>query len=109
MLPILPQVLAALSLTSFAFAANSGLYLCDDINFGGSCRWLQAPFGQCVSLDGDLAYKVSSAGPDKGNWCTLYANYGCTGKEYQLHWPGQSRMDLDGYSDQAGSYNCAAE
>ncbi|KAL8919517.1 MAG: hypothetical protein Q9208_006709 [Pyrenodesmia sp. 3 TL-2023] len=54
-------------------AGNSGIYICVDGGFTGYCRYFSTPFGQCTNLDGDLARKVSAAGPDKGNWCTLYA------------------------------------
>ncbi|KAI4281355.1 MAG: hypothetical protein L6R38_003750 [Xanthoria sp. 2 TBL-2021] len=54
-------------------AGNSGIYLCVDGGFTGYCRYFSNPFGQCTNLDGDLAHKASAAGPDKGNWCTLYA------------------------------------
>ncbi|KAL8661804.1 MAG: hypothetical protein Q9168_008349 [Polycauliona sp. 1 TL-2023] len=52
---------------------NSGIYMCVDGGFQGYCRYFSNPFGQCTNLDGDLAHKVSAAGPDKGSWCTLYA------------------------------------
>ncbi|KAI4255249.1 MAG: hypothetical protein L6R42_006825 [Xanthoria sp. 1 TBL-2021] len=51
-------------------AGNSGIYMqampCQYSINTDAC-------GTKANLDGDLAHKVSAAGPDKGNWCTLYA------------------------------------
>ncbi|KAH7069814.1 hypothetical protein BKA63DRAFT_606165 [Paraphoma chrysanthemicola] len=112
-------VLSALAAAAFmavpALAASPGLYLCQNWGFSEQpnnlCHHYTEPWGKCTTITDRFptdARGVSSAGPDQGNWCTLYENVGCTGAELQLYWPGFSALSQVGWNDRAKSFNCAA-
>ncbi|KAF3033959.1 hypothetical protein E8E12_002603 [Didymella heteroderae] len=100
--------------SGLAAAASPGLYLCQNAHFNerpNFCNKYTSPWGQCTTITdrfptGDRG--VSSAGPDPGNWCTLYQNEGCTGPELQLYYPGYFDLADVGWNDRAKSFNCAA-
>ncbi|KAH6873310.1 hypothetical protein BKA58DRAFT_456931 [Alternaria rosae] len=109
-----PFVMAAMMATP-SLAASPGLYLCQNWGFNDRpdnfCYKYTEPWGKCTTITGRFSggdRGVSSAGPDQGNWCTLYENEGCTGAELQLYWPGFSALSQVGWNDRAKSFNCAA-
>ncbi|KAI0529771.1 hypothetical protein GGR58DRAFT_495699 [Xylaria digitata] len=97
-----------------AAAASPGLYLCQNWGFNEQpnyCNKYSEPWGKCTTITDRFpndARGVSSAGPDPGNWCTLYENEGCTGAELQLYYPGYFDLKTVGWNDRAKSFNCAA-
>lgn len=49
---------------------------------------------------------ISSAGPDKGTFCTLYSERGCYGKALPFTWPGIKRLARYAYDDTVSSVRC---
>ncbi|KAH6681781.1 hypothetical protein B0J14DRAFT_557190 [Halenospora varia] len=90
--------------TELEARSNSGLYLCTGPGFSGHCTHFTRPFGQCANLDTDFAGKVTSIGPDQGNWCTMYRDFNCRGAELQQYYPGTNNNNWGAIN----SYNCAA-
>ncbi|KAF1914771.1 hypothetical protein BDU57DRAFT_519953 [Ampelomyces quisqualis] len=82
------------------------LYVCTDASFAGKCSNLSLKPSVCYTLGPNYARKVSSAGPDKGTFCTLYSEKGCRGKALPFTWPGIRRLGRYEYDDTTSSVRC---
>lgn len=49
--------------------AVGGVYICEDINWGGKCGYAVQPLDTCIKLGGDWNRKISSFGPDPCTYC----------------------------------------
>lgn len=52
--------------------ALGGVYICTDINWGGTCGYAVQPTYTCIDMGTDWDKKISSFGPDSGTQCVLY-------------------------------------
>ncbi|TIC99370.1 hypothetical protein CH35J_005089 [Colletotrichum higginsianum] len=87
--------------------AITHLYICQNINFGGSCVNVEVSTGVCYNLINGWNDVVSSLGPDAGTSCTLYENAGCTGAALpNIVNPGISNLGERGFNDRASSFRC---
>ncbi|KAL5498848.1 hypothetical protein ACEPAH_2203 [Sanghuangporus vaninii] len=50
-----------------------GVYICTDINWGGTCGYAVQPLDECIRLGPDWDGKISSFGPDPCTACVGYA------------------------------------
>lgn len=51
-----------------------GVYICDDVHWGGKCGYAVQPLYTCIKLGSDWNKKISSFGPDPCTFC-----YGASG------------------------------
>ncbi|KAJ7595946.1 hypothetical protein C8J56DRAFT_923614 [Mycena floridula] len=85
------------------------VYLCTAENFTGDCVLITGgKNGECMDLASDLNDRVVSFGPDGGQYCFVYQDWGCSGSTHDYTSyvrPGVANMDgiLKG---QISSYKC---
>ncbi|KAH6618856.1 hypothetical protein C7974DRAFT_401019 [Boeremia exigua] len=97
---------------------KAGVYLCEDVGWGGACAHDFVPLGSgpasCVAMDS----KTSSVGPDEGSWCVFYTNAFCQplasdgSDALTLHHPGSANLiqtDKGNLNDRLLSYHCFKE
>ncbi|KAF2874175.1 hypothetical protein BDV95DRAFT_487956, partial [Massariosphaeria phaeospora] len=82
------------------------LYVCEDEMFGARCDNLHVAVGQCYNLDASWNDKITSLGPDKGTFCTLYSEFDCKGKVLPLTYPGVKDLARYQFGDVGSSYRC---
>lgn len=89
---------------------QSGVYLCTDPNFSGTCQAFDRPYGACIDLLSPYLMKVSSVGPDFGSICNFYSSHACTNHGSSLTgivYPG-IRALLPDIDNRILSYMCTA-
>ncbi|KAI4253278.1 MAG: hypothetical protein LQ352_003775 [Teloschistes flavicans] len=105
--------------SSLATADITHLYVCIDINFGGSCRNLDTTRQACSKLDkltgsfvsddfiNGFDNTISSLGPDPGTNCEIWDGLGCRGDSISgIVYPGISDLRDYNFNDRTSSYLC---
>ncbi|KAF1844408.1 uncharacterized protein K460DRAFT_163728 [Cucurbitaria berberidis CBS 394.84] len=82
------------------------LYLCVDSSFKGQCTNMHLDTSTCHNLDQTWNDKVSSAGPDKGTFCTLYSETECRGKALPFTYPGIRNLTRYKFDNVLSSVRC---
>ncbi|SJL01086.1 uncharacterized protein ARMOST_04402 [Armillaria ostoyae] len=97
-----------LSTLAFAYAAPAGVYFCVDPSFQGSCAYVSAEAGTCISFAaGDSWNKaISSILPDVSTVCTFYNAVNCTGTTFQVT-EEYATLVGTGFNEQASSFACS--
>ncbi|KAJ6606908.1 hypothetical protein B0H10DRAFT_1956710 [Mycena sp. CBHHK59/15] len=88
-----------------------GIFICVDINWGGTCGYAVQPLNTCITLGSDWNNKISSIGPDPGTAVTLYGNGDCFPDIFgtpTVYYPGYANLNDIGFNDQASSFYVAA-
>ncbi|KAI5116313.1 hypothetical protein M0805_005521 [Coniferiporia weirii] len=89
-----------------------GVYICTDINWGGTCGYAVQPINECIVLGSDWAYKISSFGPDKGTTCSGALRKPepfCGEARWWFTYPGDATGGLgtgDPWNDAIGAFTC---
>ncbi|KAH0611913.1 uncharacterized protein H6S33_009965 [Morchella sextelata] len=93
---------------SLAKRTVGGIYLCDDINWGGNCGYAVQPLYTCINMGSDWNDKISSFGPDSGTTCLLFRNSGCSQGQFfeKISNPGSADLRTIGINDQISSFQC---
>ncbi|RMZ74261.1 hypothetical protein GMOD_00003273 [Pyrenophora seminiperda CCB06] len=103
------------TVTTFPDGSLAGVYICSDINWGGTCEHKFTSLGGSDSDCTLLTGQESSIGPDAGFFCEFYTNAYCRKllddeSDYLgLAWPGIAdlRDTAKGdYNDRLFSYAC---
>ncbi|KAI0699038.1 hypothetical protein C8T65DRAFT_306552 [Cerioporus squamosus] len=90
-----------------------GIELCTDVDLSGNCNYRLRPFGECQTLQGDLAFdnEISSVRTDECTACTGYEDYECSVKPILRVFPPNQTVS-DGttgpntFNDRISSYVC---
>lgn len=64
-------------LASRAAQNIGGVYICENINWGGKCGYAVQPLNTCIKLGSDWKDKISSFGPDQCTQCKGWLNDHC--------------------------------
>ncbi|MCJ1229044.1 hypothetical protein MMC12_005708 [Toensbergia leucococca] len=93
--------------------AIGGVYICADINWGGTCGYAVQPTYTCIDLGSDWDKKISSFGPDESTECVLYNVHGCLpdyasfpNGQPDIHYPGVADMRTISFNDLTSSFRC---
>ncbi|KAL8665201.1 MAG: hypothetical protein Q9202_002423 [Teloschistes flavicans] len=93
--------------SSLATADITHLYVCIDINFGGSCRNLDTTRQACYDFINGFDNSISSLGPDPGTNCEIWDGLGCRGDTISgIVYPGISDLRDYNFNDRTSSYLC---
>ncbi|KAK0191681.1 hypothetical protein F5146DRAFT_1049875 [Armillaria mellea] len=97
-----------LSTLGFVYAAPAGVYFCVSPSFAGSCAYVSAEAGTCISFAaGDSWNKaISSVLPDVSTVCTFYNAVNCTGTTFQVT-KEYATLVGTGFNKQASSFSCS--
>ncbi|KAK0455685.1 uncharacterized protein EV420DRAFT_556476 [Desarmillaria tabescens] len=97
-----------LSSLTLVYAAPAGVYFCVEPSFKGSCAYVSADAGTCISFAaGDSWNKVISAVlPDAATVCTFYTGFNCTGTTFQVT-KEYATLVGTGFNEQASSFACS--
>ena len=52
-----------------------GIFICSDINWGGTCGYAVQPINTCITLGSDWNNIISSIGPDPGTAVCIFHQY----------------------------------
>lgn len=77
---------SSLSPVALSTQAVGGVFICTDINWGGTCGYAVQPLNTCIVLGSDWKDKISSFGPDKCTECRAWVTTNCQ----DLTFPGGS-------------------
>ncbi|KAL8847754.1 MAG: hypothetical protein Q9221_007202 [Calogaya cf. arnoldii] len=58
--------------TTHGAQADTNLFVCTDVNFGGQCQNLRNTKGVYYTLGNGFSDTITSLGPDAGTTCTLW-------------------------------------
>ncbi|KAI0703421.1 hypothetical protein BC835DRAFT_1023757 [Cytidiella melzeri] len=94
-----------------------GVYICTDINWGGTCGYAVQAINQCIVLGSDWNKQISSFGPDECTICYAYSSNDCVpsatqtaGSEWTFTYPGDDTGGLYSggvpWNDQISSFIC---
>ncbi|KAF3941978.1 hypothetical protein ABW19_dt0209261 [Dactylella cylindrospora] len=84
-----------------------GIYICTDINWGGTCGYKVQPLNTCIHLDSPWAYSISSFGPDHGTACVIGKNCEASSTDKNIiRWSGSHDLRNQGMNDRIGSFKC---
>ncbi|KAJ7822568.1 hypothetical protein B0H14DRAFT_3146340 [Mycena olivaceomarginata] len=71
-----------------------GVFICTDINFGGTCGFAVQQLGQCIVLTSPWYQTISSFGPDPGATCFAYSQNSCSEAQWSFTFPGDATGGL---------------
>ncbi|KAK4676329.1 hypothetical protein QC764_510715 [Podospora pseudoanserina] len=84
-----------------------GVFVTQDINWGGRSEHLIVVRGQCLTLGNGWPNVISAFGPDSGLTCTIWDNNGCTGPSFgPITFPGIANLVTVGWNDRINSFRC---
>ncbi|KAI5120972.1 hypothetical protein M0805_006644 [Coniferiporia weirii] len=86
-----------------------GVFICTDINWGGTCGYAVQPIDECIILGSDWAYKISSFGPDECTTCFAYSQPSCAEESWEFTYPGDATGGLgtsDLWNDLIAAFMC---
>ncbi|KAK1768234.1 hypothetical protein QBC33DRAFT_619089 [Phialemonium atrogriseum] len=82
-----------------------GVYICTDINWGGTCGYAKQPWNLCIQLDSPWYHTISSIGPDEYNAIVAYSDYSCgSSAQLAIFNPGYPDLRPAGWNDRIGSF-----
>ncbi|RPA75994.1 hypothetical protein BJ508DRAFT_365302 [Ascobolus immersus RN42] len=103
---------AFVAFAGLAAAENYPVYACVDINWQNCVKVdFQGPSGggTCWNFGDNLHDKISSVGPDPGNYCIFYVDINCSGDSIGTGSPGWGNLaTLQGgkWNDKFSSVKC---
>ncbi|KAF9885055.1 hypothetical protein FE257_000786 [Aspergillus nanangensis] len=84
---------------------EGGVYICTDINWGGTCGFAKQPWDVCIQLDSPWWHSITSIGPDEYNAIVAYEDYNCASSSTLTIWsPGYANLGAAGWNDRIGSF-----
>lgn len=96
-----------------------GVYICDDVHWGGKCGYAVQPLYTCIKLGSDWNKKISSFGPDPCTFCYAWDIDNCnkdgesdTAKTWFFSYPGKDDGGIGvpypegSWNDQISSFSC---
>ncbi|KAF7333181.1 hypothetical protein MVEN_02383900 [Mycena venus] len=86
-----------------------GVFICTDINFGGTCGFAVQQLGQCIALTSPWYQTISSFGPDPGATCFAYSQNSCSEAQWSFTFPGDATGGLgtnDPWNDRITNFMC---
>ncbi|KAI0692878.1 hypothetical protein BC835DRAFT_1355549 [Cytidiella melzeri] len=97
--------------------AVGGVYICTDINWGGTCGYAVQPVGECIVLGSQWNKKISSFGPDQCTVCYASSFNNCGSGEtetsqnfWTFNYPGDATGGLangaNAWNDKISSFFC---
>ncbi|KAF2865388.1 hypothetical protein BDV95DRAFT_258754 [Massariosphaeria phaeospora] len=95
-----------------ASATEAGVYICQHINYQGSCEHKFSPVGSAPSSCAELDGTASSFGPDQGFRCRVFRNSFCSevdGGGLDIAYPGLGNLfdtPRGNWNDAVRSYFC---
>ncbi|KAK7517728.1 uncharacterized protein IWZ02DRAFT_374727 [Phyllosticta citriasiana] len=88
-------------------AAPLGLYICKGPFWNGPCAFHPERFTLCNNMLAGWNNQVSSFGPPRHYFCTLYENWNCKGRSISLTYPGSSNLARNGFNNIGSSWRCS--
>ncbi|KAJ7190654.1 hypothetical protein GGX14DRAFT_701775 [Mycena pura] len=86
-----------------------GVFICTDINWGGTCGYAVQPLDVCIFLTAPWYRAISSFGPDPGATCFAYSQNSCDEAEWEFAAPGDATGGLgtsNPWNDQITNFMC---
>ena len=88
-------------------AGNSGVYACNNVNFGQPCTHVFHPYGTCNNFEEPFAGNLRSVGPDKGSVCQFWIARDCKGVgSGDMVFPGRKDLGQLRMANKLKSYIC---
>ncbi|KAI1327921.1 hypothetical protein F5Y16DRAFT_370152 [Xylariaceae sp. FL0255] len=82
-----------------------GVFICTDINWGGTCGFAKQPWNECIQLTSPWYHSISSIGPDTFNAIVAFQDFSCSSDaKLAIFNPGDSDLDNQGWNDLIGSF-----
>ncbi|KAK8157848.1 hypothetical protein IWX90DRAFT_411163 [Phyllosticta citrichinensis] len=88
-------------------AAPLGLYICKGPFWNGPCSFHPERFSLCNNAPAGWNNQISSFGPPRNYYCTLYENWNCKGRSISLTYPGSSNLARNGFNNIGSSWRCS--
>ncbi|KAJ7218813.1 hypothetical protein C8J57DRAFT_1537328 [Mycena rebaudengoi] len=88
-----------------------GVFICDELNWGGRCGYAVQPLDVCIQLGSDWTFQISSFRPDDGATCYAYSKNSCSdaGSVWSFHYPGDATGGWgtdNPWDDRIASFKC---
>ncbi|KAL5521459.1 hypothetical protein ACEPAF_2207 [Sanghuangporus sanghuang] len=95
--------------TSVEKRTPGGVFICTELNWGGTCGYAVQPLNECIPLGSDWDKQISSFGPDPCTICFAYRESNCDEAEWEFTNPGDATGGLgtsDPWNDQISAFLC---
>ncbi|KAI5778646.1 hypothetical protein EDC01DRAFT_340274 [Geopyxis carbonaria] len=87
---------------------SSGAFICNDINFTGTCTYITPVPGNCYSYPVEEIQndRITAFGPDPNIACQVWEHYDFSGQNAVIYYPGYNDLGVIGMNDKISSFCC---